>query len=76
MLQNEFNGRQLPNCDPNVQDCSEKYALSTLGQSSQLGIIPDIVFIIVIYVVLTVGAFIVLWFKVKRPRRKSKRSKK
>ena len=69
MVQNEFNGRQIPNCDTAVENCTPERAYTQLGLSTGLGIIPDIVFMIVIYVVLIVGAFIVLWFKVRRSKR-------
>lgn len=60
---NEFDGRELPNCDPASGKCSTEYVYSVLGFDDPLGIIPNIVFLLVIYVVLVLGAFIVLWLK-------------
>jgi ABC-type multidrug transport system permease subunit len=60
---NEFNGRELPNCDPSSGKCSTEYVYSVLGFTNPLGIIPNIVFLIVIYLALVIGAFIILWCK-------------
>lgn len=60
---NEFDGRELPNCDPASGKCNTEYVYSVLGFSDPLGIIPNIVFLLVIYLVLVIGAFIILWVK-------------
>lgn len=60
---NEFNGRELDNCDPASGKCSTEYVYSVLGFDNPLGIIPNIVFLIVIYLVLVIGAFLVLWLQ-------------
>ncbi len=78
MVENQFNGRTLANCDPNVQQCDDAYVYSVLGLETRLGILPNIVFMIVIYVVLIITAFLVLWFttRSRRPRRPKQKKEK
>lgn len=63
MALNEFSGRDLPNCDPATQNCSDTFVLESLGLNNTLPLGINLVFMLVIFVALLIGAFIVLWLK-------------
>jgi hypothetical protein len=77
LCENEFQGQNFKNCPPN-EDCSGERALKQLGLENGLSILVNIIFILVIYFALIIGAFLILWFKLrkKNPHRRVKKDKK
>lgn len=77
LIENEFDGRTFNNCPPG-DDCSGERALNQLGLDNSLSIFVNIIFLLVIYAVLIIGAFLVLWFKLRKKdlRRLAKKGKK
>lgn len=69
LLENEFKGQTLPNCQPvGSPQCSGDQALQTFGQQNALPIGVNVVFMVVIYVTLVVAAYLVLALHIQRRR--------
>ena len=69
MVENEFGGTTLPNCDPSQENCQGSSALEQLGLAHELPIGVNIILLLVIYVVLIAMAYLAL-FTLVRKRRK------
>lgn len=73
MAQNEFSGSEpLPNCNSATQNCTNEAALEQLGLTGQLPLGVNIVMLVTIYSVLIISAYVVLFFLVRKKRKKRK----
>ena len=66
MMETEFSGTTLSNCDPKTQDCSGESALRQFNIQNQLPIGVNIVLLCVIFLVLVIAAYLVLLIITKR----------
>lgn len=66
MMETEFSGSTLRNCNPAERDCRGEAALKAFSVDNQLPIGVNIIFMCVIFVVLVLAAYLVLLFITKR----------
>lgn len=66
MMETEFSGRTLNNCNPALRDCGGEAALKTFSIDNQLPIGVNIIFMCVIFIVLVLAAYLVLLIITKR----------
>lgn len=66
MMETEFSGTTLSNCDPKTRDCSGESALRQFNIQNQLPIGVNIVLLCVIFLVLVIAAYLVLLIITKR----------
>jgi hypothetical protein len=71
MMETEFSGTNLSNCDTSKQDCTGRAALKAFNIDNQLPIGVNIVFLCVIFVVLVIAAYLVLLVTVRRMYKRS-----